>query len=238
MAGTQTVMRGHQKGVNCVASSPADVGRAVSSGEDKRIILWDLNKGVQLCSQNAGSTPCAVCLTRDGKNVISGHFNGTLRIWDIRSQGPQIRPSDSEEHVHREPVACLSLLPARQDMFLSAGKDNILQLLDLRKVGCTLTPVASFSHPRFMIGTIGYMGRGACKVGISPDDKYIAAGSTQGHLVVWERNNPEAQPHFLRNTSHSSPVVACAWSPNWDNRVVSCDKDGVVVFWEDIEPTF
>lgn len=228
-------MRGHQKGVNCVASSPADASKGVSSGEDKRIILWDLNKGVQLCSQNAGSTPCGVCITREGNNVISGHANGGLRVWDIRSQGQQMAASDCENQIHREPVASLSLFPTRQYLLLSAGKDNMLKVIDLRKFGGRIEAVSSFHHPEFVLGTIGYMGRGACVVGISPDDMFIAAGSTQGHVVVWKKDDPPGQAHILHNKSHRVPVVACVWSPNWDNRVVSCDKEGVVVFWEDVE---
>lgn len=220
-------------GVNCVAGSPADASRGASSGEDKRIILWDVARGVQLSAQKAGSTPNAVCFTQEGNVIISGHANGSIRIWDVRTPGNCLNDAGERKKMHEGTVAALACFPMRQTMLLSAGKDNKLNMSDVRMRG-GMAVVQSFSSSDFGLGTIGYMGKGRCVIGVSPDDKFIVAGSAQGKLFVWEttKGKPE-HPEILKSRIHKNSIVACAWSPVWENRIVSCDKDGVVVFWED-----
>lgn len=232
-AGNQTVMRGHDRGVNCVVGSPADASRGASTGEDKRIILWDVARGIQLSSQISGSTPNAVCFTQEGNVIISGHANGSVRLWDIRTPDHSLNSaSDGTKKFHEGTVAAVACFPTRQAMLLTAGKDNRLHMSDIRKPG-GIAVVQSFSSPDFALGTIGYMGKGRCVIGISPDDKYIVAGSAQGKVFVWETTKDKGEcPEVLRSKGHKNSIVACAWSPHWENRVVSCDKDGVVVFWE------
>lgn len=71
--------------VSSVDCSPSNSLRAVSSGTDRCIKVWDLNKGfcvrTIICHSSCNSVRC----TRDEHIICSGHFDGTLRFWDIRS---------------------------------------------------------------------------------------------------------------------------------------------------------
>ena len=47
--------------------------------------VWDLSRGFQVNTFLQPSSVNAVRLTMDGTMAVSGHFDGTLRFWDLRS---------------------------------------------------------------------------------------------------------------------------------------------------------
>ena len=47
--------------------------------------MWDLSRGFQVNTFLQPSSVNAVRLTMDGTMAVSGHFDGTLRFWDLRS---------------------------------------------------------------------------------------------------------------------------------------------------------
>lgn len=71
--------------VSSVDCSPSSSLRAVSSGTDRTIKVWDLNKGYCLRTIMCHSSCNSVRCTRDEHLICSGHFDGTLRFWDIRT---------------------------------------------------------------------------------------------------------------------------------------------------------
>lgn len=47
--------------------------------------MWDLGRGFCTNTLPCHSSVNAVRVTADGTMVVSGHFDGTLRFWDLRS---------------------------------------------------------------------------------------------------------------------------------------------------------
>jgi WD40 repeat protein len=44
--------------------------------------LWNINSGQELRSFD--STADTVAMTPDGKHIVSGSKNGTIKLWDIK----------------------------------------------------------------------------------------------------------------------------------------------------------
>ena len=59
---------------------------------------------------------------------------------------------------------------------LTAGKDNLLKLVDSR----TFEVRQTFRAPGFAVGTVW------CTACMSPDERHVAAGSASGAVYVWE----------------------------------------------------
>ena len=65
---------------------------------------------------------------------------------------------------------------------------------------------------------------------ISPDGRYIASGSADGGLVVFD-----TKTMCMHSTlsAHSGAVSSAIWSPEQGSRsIASCDKNGFLVLWE------
>mmetsp|Transcript_103655 Transcript_103655/g.297784 ORF Transcript_103655/g.297784 Transcript_103655/m.297784 type:complete len:687 (-) Transcript_103655:195-2255(-) len=117
----------------------------VSAGDDRQIRLWDTAEG--LCvARFIGHTATvrSLDLSRDGQQLCSGSYDGTVRIWDtpavIRNDEGKVVLDD--EDGHPEAVAARLTLPHKARVFqsvfsrdaqciVSAVDDNTVQLWKL-----------------------------------------------------------------------------------------------------------
>ena len=78
-------IRGHQYPMYAVGFSPDGTCIAASSYEDLR--LWDAASGAELMTLSGHKGPPAPFLSfsPDGKRIVSGSLEGTVRVWDIRT---------------------------------------------------------------------------------------------------------------------------------------------------------
>ncbi|MGH0158100.1 UNVERIFIED_CONTAM: hypothetical protein FKN15_035222 [Acipenser sinensis] len=146
--------------------------------------------------------------------VMSGHFDKKVRYWDIRA-----------ESIVRElelfgRVTSLDLNPDRTEL-LTCTRDDLLKIIDLR----TNTVKQTFSVQGFKCGSDW------TRVMFSPDGSYIAAGSADGTLYVWNVLTGKVEKALGKH--HSSSINAVAWSPS-GAHVVSVEKSSKAVLWSDL----
>jgi WD40 repeat protein len=79
------ILRGHKGDVVATAFSPDPGGRWVASvGEDSTVKVWDSHTGL-LVRSFRGHTGIveSVAFTPDGKRLVSGSWDGTVKVWDL-----------------------------------------------------------------------------------------------------------------------------------------------------------
>uniref|UniRef100_A0A6I8N492 Autophagy related 16 like 1 n=1 Tax=Ornithorhynchus anatinus TaxID=9258 RepID=A0A6I8N492_ORNAN len=168
--------------------------------------------------------------------IVSGSHDRTLKLWNLQSRictktvfagsscndivcteqcvmsghfDKKIRFWDIRaESIIREmellgKITALDLNPERTEL-LSCSRDNLLNIIDLRV--------------------------NAIKQTFSPDGSYVAAGSAEGSLYVW--NVLTGKVEKVLSKFHSSSINAVAWSPS-GVHVVSVDKSNKAVVWSD-----
>jgi mitogen-activated protein kinase organizer 1 len=86
----QTYSAGHAHPVTCISVSRTN-DKFVSGGGDKHVLLWDVIAGhvIRRWEGHTGQIN-AVTFAGDSKEdnlVISGSFDSTIRVWDMRQQG-------------------------------------------------------------------------------------------------------------------------------------------------------
>jgi WD40 repeat protein len=84
-------LKGHASSVTCLAISP-DGRRIASGGGNPRALhsrgrgelkLWDLEKGQEVLSLDGQLGPVScVLFSPDGKRVVTGGWDTTLKVWD------------------------------------------------------------------------------------------------------------------------------------------------------------
>ncbi|XP_054651247.1 protein Atg16l2-like isoform X1 [Dunckerocampus dactyliophorus] len=203
-------LTGHNRKVTAARFSLQQV---VTGSADRTIRLWDLQRAacVQLVevSSFCSDVVCSENLT------ISGHFDHKIRFWDTRLA------SCVHELEAQGKVTSLDLSADRRQL-LSCCRDDGLQLLDVRRWS---SQSAAFRAEGFKCGS------DSTKVAISPDAGFVAAGSADGAVYVWNVSSGNLETRL--EDKHSASISAVCWSMSGE-YVVSVDKRGRAVLWSDI----
>ncbi|XP_070685984.1 protein Atg16l2-like isoform X2 [Pempheris klunzingeri] len=204
-------LTGHSRKVTAARFS--GLHQVVTGSADRTIRLWDLHRAA--CVQVAEVASYCSDLVCSENCVISGHYDCKIRVWDTRS------------------VSCFQELPAQgkvtsldissdQRQLLSCCRDDCLQLVDLRRR----------SSERVCFRAEGFKcGSDSTKAIISPDGCFLAAGSADGAVYIW--NVSTGNLETCLPDKHSSSISAVSWSLS-GQYVVSVDKSRLAVLWSDI----
>ncbi|KAI7870148.1 WD40-repeat-containing domain protein [Spinellus fusiger] len=150
--------------------------------------------------------------------LVSGHLDGNLRLWDTRT-GKGIKELAG---VHVGQITSVGIRPNTFTV-LTNSRDNVLKLVDLRIYDTLQTYQAdSFRN--------GINWSRAC---FSPDGCYIAAGSADGTLHIW---NTETGKLKTTMKEHSDAICGVSWNPT-GSFLYSADKNKTVHMWDTSLPT-
>lgn len=189
-----------------------DNARIVSGSYDRTLKLWDLRSKVCMKTVFAGSSCNDIVCTE--QCVMSGHFDKKVRFWDIRAE------SIVRELELLGRVTSLDLNHDRSEL-LTCSRDDLLKIIDLRTNAVRQT----FSAQGFKCGADW------TRVTFSPDGSYVAGGSADGALYVWNVLTGKVDRTLDRN--HNSAINSVSWSPS-GAYVASVEKGSRAILWSDM----
>ncbi len=190
-----------------------------------------------------GSGVRALALTRDGR-VISGSYDGKVKVWDLNSGQEQRTLSGHDRGVN-------ALALTGDGRVVSGSYDSTVKVWDLKSGqeertlsghGDCVNAVALTGDDRVVSGsddetvkvwdlksgqeqrTLSGHGRGVNAVALTGDGRVIS-GSEDGKVKVWDLNGQEERTL----SGHDCGVSAVALTG--DGRVVSGSSDGKVKVW-------
>ena len=160
-------------------------------------------------------TVWSVAVTPDGKNILSGGQDTTIRFWDI----------ENEREIHKfighdGPVYGLVLMPDGKRLVSIADKDLAVKVWDLE----TKTLVSSLAPNSAHVNAVA----------VSPDQRFIVTGGNDGITRFWDVDRGVN----LRTLEHEHSIYSLLISP--DNRYLLCGSKheplstnpGVVGVWD------
>ncbi|KAK2846443.1 hypothetical protein Q5P01_009442 [Channa striata] len=189
-----------------------DNARIVSGSYDRTLKLWDLRSKVCMKTVFAGSSCNDIVCTE--QCVMSGHFDKKVRFWDIRAE------SIVRELELLGRVTSLDLNHDRTEL-LTCSRDDLIKIIDLR----TNAVKQTFSAQGFKCGADW------TRVTFSPDGSYVAGGSADGALYIWNVLTGKVDRTLDRN--HHSAINSVSWSPS-GAYVASVEKGSKAILWSDM----
>lgn len=198
--------------------------RFVAVSEDSRTVVLADEFDVQL-SDAAGTEKqtlrpgrldkgiSALCITRDGKRLVTGHENGTVQIWDATTGKMVHRISAHVRHVN-----CLSL-SSDGNRLISVG--GIAVGKDEPKIWAVASGTLEFTLPQ----RDGYRYRQAH---FSANGSHFVAADG-GQLQVWDAAAQKAATSFA--SGHFGNIY-CVCYASAKNVVATGSEDGTIRIWD------
>ncbi|XP_051501016.1 denticleless protein homolog [Myxocyprinus asiaticus] len=248
--------KGHQCSLKSVAFSKQDRAVFSTGGRDGNIMLWDIRcskkdgfyrqvkqisgahmkpeRHMPQAKKRRGMAPpvdsqqgvTVVLFCDENKLISSGAVDGTIKMWDLRKNYTAYYQNPLPLQAYPYPGSCtrklgysgLSLDSTGSRLFSSCTDDNIYMF---NISGLKTTPVAVFSghsNSSFYV-----------KSSVSPDDQFLASGSSDHNAFIWKISNPKQAPIVLQG--HSQEVTSVAWCPTDFTKIASCSDDNTVRIW-------
>jgi WD40 repeat protein len=152
----------------------------------------------------------AVAVTPDGKKVVSGSADQTLRVWDLES-GQCLATFEG----HTGGVQAVAVTPDGK-MIVSSSVDMTLKVWDLESGQCIFN----------LIGHSGYGGG----LAITPDGKKVVSGSGDKTLKVWDLESGQCLS-TLKGHTQSISLWGVAVTPDGRN-IISGSNDDTIKVWD------
>jgi WD40 repeat protein len=244
----------------CAAFSP-DSRMLFSSESLSQPILrrWDVATGKEigtpLTVQGRGST--ALMVSPDGRKLVSGADDQTIRIWDV-VDSQQMKPLGRPLQGHRAEVTGIAFLPD-QKTFLSSSKDGSVLAWDLDCIQDHSKPifikpsragawwsehspdgklvtairegeVIRWSGDQFQFKeTLFSLGKPIHRAQFSDNAAFLAVGSTNGVLELWDVIKRRQVREFGR---HSGPISPIKFSSNNSRLLVRDELENQLCEWD------
>ncbi|XP_045074470.1 protein Atg16l2 isoform X4 [Coregonus clupeaformis] len=204
-------LTGHSRKVTA-AKFKCSLRQVVTGSADRTVKIWDLHRAA--CIQTIEVLSYCSDVVCSDHVIISGHYDRKIRFWDSRAA------SCTQEVPLQGKVTSLDISTDHRQL-LSCSRDESLQVVDLR-----------MTNSRVCFRAEGFKcGCDSTKAIFSPDGSYLAAGSADGAVYIWNVNSGNLETRLP--DMHSSSINAVAWSGSGE-YVVSVDKSRRAVLWSDI----
>jgi WD40 repeat protein len=184
------------------------------AGEDNAIRWCDAATGkeTQVLHGHLGWVR-SLALSRDGQILVSGSFDGTVKLWQ-----PKLLAERDVLHVSSTPVAAVQFSP--DDRWLATGSgDGLVELWE----------VATGSKVKKLDGS--HQGA-VLALAWGNDGKYLVSGGADGVLTLWDTDPPSPtygkQLTFVR--AHDKDLT-CLSLAEKDKKLASGSSDGSVKIW-------
>ena len=191
-----------------VFASTLEPGKWVLSGGAGGFSLWDVAAGEELQSFSGHQDRVrSLAVTPNGKRVVSGGDDRTIRVWDLHSASELLRIP-----LMRQWPRAIAVTPDG-DFAVTAAESNVLKLWDLK----TADEVRTFQGHTARVNSVGFA-----------SDGRLVSGSDDHTVRVWDLGT--ALPiHVLR--SHSARVNAISVFPG-GTLAASASDDCNINLWD------
>ncbi len=214
----------HQ-GSSVVTISPDGKLLATMGTEDGTVKLWDLqSRPVALRRQFPGFRRqwTRILFTPDGKTLIAGAEDNTVRLWAIRSgrqSPPAGHPESGSRTVPIRAAGAMDLSPDGSTLAVcAAGPDGgRVTLWDIRSGNVRPLPRSLAPPDGSLVESVAF----------SPDGRLIATGAMRT-LILWEARTGR----WLRTLrGHKGVIVSLAFSPD-GKLLASSGLDATIRLWD------
>lgn len=158
-----------------------------SSGEDPRILIWsvDTHQVIKVLEGHKDWVN-SLAITQDGKYLISGSADKTIKVWNLATDKGQLVQTLAE---HQGSVKAVAV--SKSGTYLASGSnDGTVKLWMLQDILAPKPAQAQAQQPVRNMTLKGHQDW-VNSVYISADDQYVVSGSSDRTVILWSIDKGE-----------------------------------------------
>lgn len=183
----------------------------VTSSKDRTVKLFDLNSNTVVSTILVMTAVNSLCETNSPEVIAAGCYTG-IRLVDKRTG--KIEGNIAKVHGNKQ-ITCIIPSTSKDNVY-TIGTDGQVCQTDLRAA----VKVHQWKHEELVVSN------SLTKISIDPMGGYLAAGSENGSVLLFDIHEYEKPPVVMKQ--HSSAVLSSAFAAN---MLVTADKEGKLAFW-------
>ena len=199
--------------VSDVKFSP-DGSMMAAALEGNKVKLWAVNGDSTptiLRGHSGEFSGMNIAFRPDGKRLVSGSRDSTMRLWEIPSGKPMLSRTVSEQRSHLR----VAFSPDGSRIACLDSRANAISIRD----ALTGDELDSLRGPAFALGCLAY----------SSDGTMIATGGQNSTATLW---NALTGKEIMTLREHTKPVLGVEFSPNSKRLVTFSSGDETVKIWD------
>ncbi|MEP0924380.1 CHAT domain-containing protein [Leptolyngbya sp. ST-U4] len=212
---------GHSDWIRSLAFSP-DGKTILSSSNDRTVRVWDVETGrlLHLLTGHRDRIKC-VGISPDGQRMLSCSADGQVRVWD-RELLTHKKTGDCQYIVKAtsRTITLVNSLPVspnpQRPVFATGAEHGKVSIWNL-ETGQWQRTISAHSSP-------------VLSLAFSGDGKWLASGSQNKTIKLWDLDNPGEQPRYAIGDAHLSQIFSLAIS-NQHQILVSGGADRTIKLW-------
>lgn len=186
---------------------------------DGDVYMWKVPSGDCKIYQGHGSKALVGHLLDSGKEILVGYDDGSLKLWDLKNATTVF-----QSKVEDDAVLCVS--GQKGGHLVACGTEaGTVKIFNspAGKLLCTLTTpdVPRQSDDQELAGM------NIESIAFAPSEQYIASGSLNGSLIVWDLATQRIRQHC----KHPSGVNGILWPSCDEHVIITACLDGVIRKW-------
>ncbi|WP_088892430.1 CHAT domain-containing protein [Leptolyngbya ohadii] len=213
---------GHSDWIRALAFNSND-NTVLSSSNDRTVRIWDVEAGrlLHLLTGHRDRVKC-VGMSPEGRLMLSCSVDGQVRAWD-RSLLTNKKTGDCRYIVKAtsRTITLVNTLPVSPDpqrpIFATGAEHGKISIWNLES-GQWQRSISAHSSP-------------VLSLAFSEDGRWLASGSQNKTIKLWDLDNPVEQPHYVIGDAHLSQVLSLAIS-NQQQILVSGGADRTIKLWD------
>jgi glucose repression regulatory protein TUP1 len=219
----------HENVVCCVRFS-AD-GRFLATGSNRIASVFSVKTGervgtfvdVEGVAHDGDQYVRSVAFSPDGRFLVTGSEDQIVRVWDIAEQKLRCRLSG-----HSQDIYSVDWMPSGKEVVSGSG-DRTIRIWDVEGARCrTILTFPDASNGTGSAPANQQKDAGITSVAVSPNGKYIAAGSLDRAIRLWEVETGKALETL---EGHRDSVYSVAFAPD-GRHLISGSLDKTIKVWQ------